>query len=95
MEVFISLFFFNVFFLDLCVFPFIFLHLLDARPSRANRSDLEDQEDANAESEEDETNEMTLSTGESLLGLPSAQPSPFSKQRRIHKGHNPRDESSN
>ena len=66
----------------------------DIRPSIDNRNGLEDQDDAQGETEDDETNEMTLSTGESLLGLPSAQPSPFSKQRRIHKGHNPRDESS-
>jgi len=55
---------------------------------------LEDQEDVQAESEEEDANVMTLSTGEALLGLPSSRPSPFSKQRRIHKGRNPRDESS-
>ena len=65
---------------------------LTLRPSQANCGELDDQEDFQVESEEEDANVMTLSTGESLLGVPSAQPSPFSKQRRIHKGHNPRDE---
>ena len=65
--------------------------VLTVRPSQDSNSQLEDQEDAGVESEE-ETDVMTLSTGEALMGLAPAEPSPFSKQRRIHKGQNNRDE---
>ena len=61
------------------------------RPSQTNGVELEDQDDAQNENEED-TDIMTMSTGEALLGLTATQPSPFSKQTRIHKGNNHRDE---
>ena len=62
------------------------------RPSQSNGIELEEQDDTNNENEEEDADVMTLSTGEALLGMTDAQPSPFSKQRRIHKGHNHRDE---
>ena len=62
------------------------------RPVQTN-SELE-QEEISLESEE-EPDIMCLSTGEALLGLTEAQPSPFSKKRRIHKGENHKYEGSN
>ncbi len=66
---------------------------LTIRPSQDSISQLEDHEDATLESEEEDADVMTLSTGEALMGLAPSEPSPFSKQRRIHKGQHHRDES--
>jgi len=63
---------------------------LTMRPAQTN-SELEDELDTGSEEEPDV---MIMSTGEALLGLTAAQPSPFSKKRRIHKGDNHRDDGS-
>lgn len=65
---------------------------LTLRPSQDSSSQLEDQEDGSVESEEEDPDVMTLSTGDALLGFAPTEPSPFSKQRRIHKGQTNRDE---
>lgn len=65
---------------------------LTLRPSQSNGIELDDNEDPLNENDEDDPDVMTLSTGEALLGMTASQPSPFSKQRRIHKGHSHRDE---
>ncbi|XP_045024451.1 autophagy-related protein 2 homolog A isoform X1 [Daphnia magna] len=61
------------------------------RPSHTNGIELEDQDETDRENDDD-ADVMTMSTGEALLGITAEQPSPFSKQRRIHKGQNHRDE---
>lgn len=61
------------------------------RPSQTSGTELEDEDDTDREND-DGADMMTMSTGEALLGITAEQPSPFSKQRRVHKGNNHRDE---
>lgn len=65
---------------------------LTLRPSQSNGIELDDNEETINDNLEEDVDVMTMSTGETLLGITTTQPSPFSKQRRIHKGNNHRDE---